>query len=441
MDPISLGLLGYKIGKFGAELWWGTHGEQIELAMEFIEDYEQSNFSHEPSLKKAISILEQIPSNEKDYIVAAKNYFLAVCYYNGKMLSASLRCLDKVASIEIGTFTACADTLAEVKSKSRNFRKTVLEAMNSNSESSTIDEENDGEIEFENFEQCVHAYVNDEYDDIDTFISQLDGLIFNCDTQEEEVNYNLLAAVACLDEFLNIYESRWLTGQKYLIESYLKQGIEYIDNASRLYKSSEIKIIDSCLNVHYNFWVEHNFKSDFYDKNYRNKLNQTINHLSSEIFSEDYIKSLYDLTFTNVLYYCTPTGEEPKIEYDDSCEEEDIEDSETNEEVNVSLRKEEQEYLDEYRDIISEGEISDRNRRFLNKIMKANGINEVRAKQLEQLAMQSSSLSEEEQEYLDEYREIISEGEISARDQRFLDKLKKSNGISDERAKELESMI
>lgn len=54
--------------------------------------------------------------------------------------------------------------------------------------------------------------------------------------------------------------------------------------------------------------------------------------------------------------------------------------------------------------------------------------------------MYNETITREEQEYLDEYKEIIAEEEISARDQRFLEKLKKANGISDERAKIIEAL-
>ena len=106
----------------------------------------------------------------------------------------------------------------------------------------------------------------------------------------------------------------------------------------------------------------------------------------------------------------------------------------------LEFTSEEQEYINELKDILSNGEISVRERRLLEKIRSQLGISETRAVELETYLI-SSSLTSGEQEYIDEYREIISEGEISERDQRFLDKLKKVNGISDERAKILESMI
>ena len=67
-----------------------------------------------------------------------------------------------------------------------------------------------------------------------------------------------------------------------------------------------------------------------------------------------------------------------------------------------------------------------------------NGISEDRACEIEQ--MLKPKLSAEEQEYLDEYKEIIAEGNISDRDRRYLDKIMKMNGITESRARELEDL-
>lgn len=103
------------------------------------------------------------------------------------------------------------------------------------------------------------------------------------------------------------------------------------------------------------------------------------------------------------------------------------------------LNTAETEYLNELKEILADGEISPRERRLLDKIRVSLGITENRAKELEDSL--TPKLTLEEQEYLDEYREIIAGGEILPRDQRFLEKLKKANGISDKRALEIEKLI
>lgn len=107
---------------------------------------------------------------------------------------------------------------------------------------------------------------------------------------------------------------------------------------------------------------------------------------------------------------------------------------------NTSLTSAEEEYIAELKDILAEGEITPRERRLLEKIRTQLGISESRAAELED-SVSSISLTPEEQEYFDEYSEIIADGEISDRDQRFLEKLKKANSISEERAKEIEALV
>lgn len=106
---------------------------------------------------------------------------------------------------------------------------------------------------------------------------------------------------------------------------------------------------------------------------------------------------------------------------------------------NNNLLSEEQEYLEEYKEILAEGEIRERDRRMLERLAQRNGISASRAAELEASVCQSS-LSEEEQEYLDEYREILAEGDILPRDRRILERLAQRNGISPSRAKEIERL-
>ena len=104
-----------------------------------------------------------------------------------------------------------------------------------------------------------------------------------------------------------------------------------------------------------------------------------------------------------------------------------------------ALSPEEKEYLEEFKEIIADGDITERERRLLNKIRAQFGISVERGEELESMIMQPS-LRPEEQEYLDEYKEIIAEGEVSERERRFLEKLRKANGISEERTAEIEKL-
>ena len=87
-----------------------------------------------------------------------------------------------------------------------------------------------------------------------------------------------------------------------------------------------------------------------------------------------------------------------------------------------------------------DGKISSRERRLLNRIREKLGISEERALELESTLVQSQ-LTEDEQEYLDEYKACIEvDGEITPKARRMLDRFRNRLGISEERALEIEKM-
>lgn len=106
----------------------------------------------------------------------------------------------------------------------------------------------------------------------------------------------------------------------------------------------------------------------------------------------------------------------------------------------TGLTSEEEEYMTELKEILADGEISPRERRLLERIRIQCGISEERAVTLEQ-SLASLQLTAEEQEYLDEYKEIAADGEITEKERRLLDKILRLNGISQERAREIEASV
>ena len=107
----------------------------------------------------------------------------------------------------------------------------------------------------------------------------------------------------------------------------------------------------------------------------------------------------------------------------------------------VDMTDVEKEYLDELKACLEEdGEISSKERRLLNRLRERLGITEKRAEELE-ASLLEPEFTEEEQVYLDEYKTCIEEGELSPKERRLLNRLRMSLGISEERAKELESII
>lgn len=107
--------------------------------------------------------------------------------------------------------------------------------------------------------------------------------------------------------------------------------------------------------------------------------------------------------------------------------------------IENKLTNNETEYVEELKFVLEDGIIGDRERRSLERLRNRLGISASRAAELE-ASVSHSSLSEEEQEYLEEYREIIAEGDIRDRDRRMLERLAQRNGISPSRAKEIERL-
>ena len=98
----------------------------------------------------------------------------------------------------------------------------------------------------------------------------------------------------------------------------------------------------------------------------------------------------------------------------------------------------EQEYLDIVKDCIEDGEIGSRERKLLDKIRIKNGISEERAKELES-TLNVPQLTEDETEYLEMYHEYAEKGEITEKERRRLDKFALALGLTQKRIEELES--
>lgn len=97
-----------------------------------------------------------------------------------------------------------------------------------------------------------------------------------------------------------------------------------------------------------------------------------------------------------------------------------------------------QEYLDLVKDCLEDGEIGSRERKLLDKIRVKNGISEERAKELES-TLTVPRLTDDEKEYLEAFKDACEDGLVSDKQRRLLEKLRVMYGISEERAKELEN--
>ncbi|MDE6551791.1 MAG: hypothetical protein K2K98_02345 [Muribaculaceae bacterium] len=101
----------------------------------------------------------------------------------------------------------------------------------------------------------------------------------------------------------------------------------------------------------------------------------------------------------------------------------------------------EAEYLEELKVCYEDGVITDKERRLLDRLRKSLGISEARAAELEAMC-QPQSLTAEEWEYANEVKACLEDdGEIIVKERRLFDRLAKSLNISPDRASEIERMI
>lgn len=104
-----------------------------------------------------------------------------------------------------------------------------------------------------------------------------------------------------------------------------------------------------------------------------------------------------------------------------------------------TLSDEERRYLEEVHFMLQDdGMIDDKERDILERYRTRFGISQARAKELEEQAMAGSTLTPEEQEYVNEYKAALCDGVLGERDRRILSRLAGFLKLSDKRVAELE---
>lgn len=100
----------------------------------------------------------------------------------------------------------------------------------------------------------------------------------------------------------------------------------------------------------------------------------------------------------------------------------------------------ENEYITELKACFEDGVISERERRLLDKLRKSLGISEERAQELE-AQCNPKVLNQKELEYAEEVKATLEDGVITDKERRLLNRLAKSLNITEERALEIEKMV
>lgn len=102
----------------------------------------------------------------------------------------------------------------------------------------------------------------------------------------------------------------------------------------------------------------------------------------------------------------------------------------------------EQQYQDEVKFMLEDGGvIDDKERRILERFRVRKGISKQRAAELEKIVFTFGDLSENEKEYLDEYQELLNDGEITEKERRILNRFATRLELTEERILQLENSL
>ena len=272
----------------------------------------------------------------------------------------------------------------------------------------------------------IDSYVNDEYKDME--ITKLANMFENEAIESPnsiiQSQYYCLAAVSRIEFFLK----EWFDNgfKNYSVEEQLikldeqciTNGIGNIQKAiSLLPDDKEYLLIYGILNMLNDYFVECKEDKDEFNKKYAHYADKC-KDCDNSMFNMEWLVGLYNKVYDSLLTCFETDASEESADDNDA----------------------EKEYLDNLRELLEDdAEITPRERKMLNRIRQKLGISEERAKELEAL-LSKPQLTEDEQEYLDMYREYAEKGSVTEKERRRLDKFAAAMGISENRAKEIESL-
>lgn len=405
--------------------------DEVEDGDDEVEEFEDELEDEEDNDAFSFHISDIEPDNELVavsgtviYGTISKNDIVQMRKADGQVLKATV---VKIFDNDYGDFCECVDSESSCCTL---FLDGVKAQQIDNND--VIENEMDWQ---EKFDSVFDSYNNGDFADweIKNLVHFIGKDARKCTDNFVKAQYYCLMAVIRMKYFYKRwFKNRYkLYSERKFQKFCLVDGLGDIQIARNLYPhDGEYNFIWGIISLMKGFWYDDCYDKAYYEKSFGNLL-ELVKSDDNFMFSVEWLTEIYTNAYHKILSICSYVTEEPKHS---------VAEPTATEPSDAEPTAAEKEYMEELREILADGEISPRERRLLDKIRVNLGISESRAKQLEAL-LSAPSLSPEEQEYLNEYKEIISEGEISARDQRYLDKLKKANGISEQRAKEIEMMV
>jgi len=308
----------------------------------------------------------------------------------------------------------------------------IIEHITGESISDEEDEEyEDEELENDSDEEDAQSRFNSFFDsyikgDYNTWkFSKLAGLFENeaeeCQYDGIKSQYYCVAAVARLEYFLEEWFNNHLKNyptaekQKELFQECLVKGEDDImESRALLQDDKEYLIISATLAMLKDFWLDDSKEQkDYYEELYGGVVGEC-KDFENSMFNMEWLIEMFTKSYNAIMSVL--------------------------ESFNNASNEAEKEYLDNIREFLEDdAEITPRERKMLDRIRQNLGISKERAKELE-ASLAQPQLTEDEQEYLDMFHEYAEKGDVTEKERRRLDKFAAAMGITSERVKEIEGL-
>lgn len=296
-------------------------------------------------------------------------------------------------------------------------------------EDEELENDRDEEDDKSRFNSFFDSYIKGDYNTWK--FSKLAGLFENeakeCQYDGIKSQYYCVAAVVrleyFLEEWLNNHLKNYSTDdkQKELFQECLVKGHDDImESKCLLQDDKEYLIISATLAMLKDFWLDDSKEQKDYFVELYGGVVEECKDFDNCMFNMEWLVEMFTKSYDAIMSVLDSFNNRISDE--------------------SSYNEAEKEYLDNICEFLEDdAEITPRERKMLDRIRQKLGISEGRAQELE-ASLTKPQLTEDEQEYLDMYHEYAEKGEVTEKERRRLDKFAAAMGITAERVKEIEKV-
>lgn len=448
-EIISAIQIGMEAGKFAEGLYNGEHMEDVDRAIDMFNAIDwDGNF--EPEVREVLQCLDVVNNDDRLYVKVAAWYLRAKCYATLGDYVKARQNISRVLSAQVDTLTLNKEDIAERQRACRELQKEIK--MFEHPEPQYMETRQQGGHYYNRPKkekkpkpkQPGVIVTTKQYSRGDLLniiagcdnnpLSYSEDSIINSSPKELRlalqangisISTSAIAGFNTYRGLINYILEHTQPGKPTSKTESIKQHTTKQPSASS--KSSTITPLEEKLEILRECSGE-------YSATFDTQLTPAILH-----FLVPNLKDWYSITIPDtVIQRCKTFGELANFLVSGTVE---MGETPQKKQVvnNIKVTSDEQEYVEMYKEYVADGEISERDRKMLDKFRSRLGISEERARELEE-SCSKPQLTEDEQEYLEMFKEYAADGEISERDRKMLNKMRDRMGISEERAREIEKL-